>query len=454
MDVDALLEFLGIRSREAKGTDNQVGERASQPLPDPALAGQPGYDVNTPPSAAPSDLMSIVNRNANDPAVAAEAQQIMAPATQPELASMAAEEQRLRDMEIMIADAQAAEARRAVMTPEHVTRPTAPPSRPYINASAGATMPPLPNIPRAVSNPLPTTGPSYAHLDRAGPPLQNVGNEQPVFLPSSGATIGGAVGALGQNTQPPPIDFASVPQTRPNPAALDPTLSGYNPIVNSGPFMTMEPPDPFVNPNNPAQAPTGSPNAQPPPPTPDYLIPPRNPNARPPFPFSTPSAVSRLIQPAAEGNSMLDTLGAAPAPPPQAFAPDGQLINWWQLGQGRNQPGQPQQPAPAALRRAPTPPPGPDQSTLLNQAELARFLAASGMPATSPPPATPQAPPQITSNPPPTPVPVPPGATSMTPPAPPAPGNQLPEALKQQLLEEAYRIVAQRGNANPGAPAR
>lgn len=460
MGIDELLELIGIKPRQAEAETDAEGNYIAPPEEAAQLRDEVMRRIEAPEPPPTDDLMSIVRRNQGTGVqpVGEVPPHLESAATKLHNQGLR-EQQALADMERMIErEAQYAQnANREIILRERqngIRQRTAQGLPPWFPVAD-------PFIDTRVQGPGPTPqAPQYAHLDRAGPPLAGPMTAPDVFLPSTGADIGASVGARGATipTPPPapPTPQRPVPTT--NPATVpDPAMVGYNPIVNGGPFMTMPPPDPFANPANPAQAPTGSPTTRPPPPTPGYTIPPRRPDLRPPFPFSMPSAALRLTQPAAEGGSMLDGLPTPTPQPPSPFVPEGQLINWWNLGQGQRQP-QAQAPAPTARqtapRTAPTPAPGPDQSTLLNQAELARFLAANGG-GTPPPPAPATTPtPPVASNPPPVPTPVPPGATPMTPPAPPTPGTMVPEHLKTQLLEEAARIVNQRRATPQGAPVR
>lgn len=483
MDTDALLEFLGIRPRAANagmgagsvagamagaaGAPNMRG--ASQPLPDPRLAGQPGYDVNTPPSQAPDDLMNILNRNRQDPAVTAEAQRAMAPVAAPMQDAISAEERSLRDIEAEILQAQEQQQRRVAMSPEDANRPAPTPGMPIemqvsrALAALGSRQPgrnPAQVVIDSYNQPqAPTT--AMTPEMRAPPPQQSTSVPGTIADPNAGMPQYPTPPQAVPNPFEPPPTYADAPppnrppevpvQTPPanypgSPgvmaamAAMDPQTSQ---IINGGPFQTMEPPNPFAEAFPPGVMPAT--NRPAPAPSPNYI----NNRRANPLPFTNPSAAP--VRPQTEGMPMLsEPVGVKPLVGAQPFTPQGPLIDAFMSGNAPRQMPAPA-PRPAAnggTGQIPLPPmpsrTGPDTSTVLNQAELARFLAASG--GGSPPPAAPSAPSPtpLASAPTPPLVPLPPGATAMTPPPAPQVGQQMPEAMKEQLLAAAYNVLAQR----------
>lgn len=452
MDTDWLLELLGIRPRQAEAKLGPDGTYVQPPEEQEANRNEFMARVEAPEPPPTNDLMDIVRRNQGTGVQPVPEVPGLEPAAAAIHNSALAEQQALADLERQIQrEAEIANRNRSMDNREMIIREVQNGIRQRTAQGRSPWFPRVdPFIDAAVSGPGPTPqAPQYASLERVGPPLQNVGTPAP--SPGGGRVVGDMVGGRGATAPTPapaPVNFSAAPPTNPNPAAMDPAMAGYNPIVGAtpgGPFMTMPPPDPFME-ANPQVGVTPAPIPHPAP-SPNYTIPPRaqqrNPNA--PFPFTNPSAATRLTMPAAEGGSILDRPPAVPQTDNTSpFAPDGELINWWNLGRGRNQPGQGPTPA-ASPARPPAPPsPGPDQSTILNQQELARFLASNGG-GTPPPPApaaTPTTP--LASAPPVAPTPPPPGATTMTPPAPPSPGAQIPPALQEQLLQEAYRMLSRR----------
>lgn len=399
MNQDWLLELLGIRPRQSEARTTPDGTYI-QPEEERQQQRQEYMNrIEAPPPAPTSDLMTIVNRQRENPTPAPSVDAALAPMAgraQQEQSAIQAEQARLRDLEITMAQEAERQQMRTNLNPGRTPPPA--PSRPAV--ANGGSMPAAPLH-------APAPGP-------AGPPV-NLASNPPAY------TNGGGM----PNAPLPPM-----------------------PPISHGPFMTMSPGDPmqeaFVGANGAPVAPPMNPTGTPPP-DPNYLLPGR---AAPHnyVPFSEPSA-SRTLRGTPEGMPIID--GSQPNPGP--FMPAGQLTDWWNSGRGPT----PTQARGTPQRPLPTPAPAaPDQSTILNQQELARFLAANSG-ATPPPPAPATTPPgPLASVPPVAPTPVPPGATPMTPPAPPSPGSQIPLALQEQLLQEAYRLVANKGAQQPTLGAR
>ena len=435
MDIDALLELLGLNPRpaaaktDANGVYIQPEEERSQNRVD----AQARILAARQPEPA-SDLMSILNRNRQSPEVAAEASTLLAPvregfesANAPMEAQLQALEQEIasleRDQQARTQDVMGQNSRMRAMTPEMFTQPAN--ARPDVVGQPMAGMPQLPRVPPAAANPFPPANPNqYAALERAGPPLQPAGTPPAQPLPARPSA---------PNLGPPQlqafVDGSQSPVLPPGP---------INPPINGGPFQTPGPGNPLME----AFAQTAVPMqpSQRPPPTdtvPRLLR--RNP---PTFPFNRPS----LAQPGPQVEGMPIIRGPqspAPVQPPAPFTPSGEVIDWWNLGP-RTAP--PVSRPPRARQVAAQ---GPDQSTQLNQRELERLLS---LPANQAPPASATQPtPQLASAPVQPPVPVPTGATPMSPPPAPRVNEQIPEALKTQLLNEAYRIVRDRQPQTLGA---
>lgn len=100
--------------------------------------------------------------------------------------------------------------------------------------------------------------------------------------------------------------------------------------------------------------------------------------------------------------------------------------------------------------QAPASQAGPDQSTILNQRELQRFLAANPTQPPAPPaPATTQPMPNGSTPPQPPMPPVPQGAQAQAPTPGPGMGKQIPAHLKDSLLQEALRLTQQKRTTPP-----
>lgn len=431
MNQDWLLELLGIRPRQSEAQTTPDGTYV-QPEEERQQQRQEYMNrIEAPPPAPTSDLMTIVNRQRENPAPAPSVDAALAPMAgraEQQQSAIQAEQQRLRDLEAEMAQEAERQQMRTNLNPGRTPPPA--PSRPAV--ANGGSMPAAP-LHAPAPGPAPTDpfnqpmNPAYAAAERAGPPLAHVGPAGP-----SG----------------PPVNLASNPPAYTNGGGMPNAPLPPMPPVTHGPFMTMSPGDPmqeaFVGADGAPVAPPMNPTGTPPP-DPNYLLPGRQPPHNY-VPFSEPSA-SRTLRGTPEGMPIID--GSQPNPGP--FMPAGQLTDWWNSDRGPT----PTQARSIPQRPLPTPAPAaPDQSTILNQQELARFLAADSG-ATPPPPAPATTPPgPLASVPPVAPTPVPPGATPMTPAAPPSPGSQIPLALQEQLLQEAYRLVANKGVQQPTLGAR
>lgn len=395
--------------------------------PDRPLTTDPNFsDVVGEPTD--SDLMSILNRNINSPEVWAEAQTLLEPARQDF-------EREAGGYRTMATNAN----NDAAMIEEILARsngtPAPPPQslaeRPYVGQNP-MTDTPYPNIPGPATNPLADPSTAFASLDRAGPPLAPVGPRQrPAPAPA-----------------PAPVQVASSTPPSGRPGWMDTPISALpdNPIIGAnpgGPYATMAPPDPFGAPGN----------------TPPPMVPAPASNASADnrraiaealgrfVPFAPGQEASLTPNQAAGAAPILSTPRGAPTAPAvlQAQAAPSNVIR---LPQGVGGPtGTPPPPG--------TPPaaPAPTQSDILNRAELERFLAANPQPANPPPaPAAPSPTPLASVTPTPQP-PIPPAAAATQ--APPAPrlNEELPPALKEQLLQEAFRLTqSRRGQQAPLAP--
>jgi len=448
MDVNALLELIGIRPREANANAGSTvgamagaaatGEGAMPVSTDPRFVGRPGYNPTTPPSQT-DDLMSILNRNRHDPNVRREAQTQLAP-----MRAAHNEEVAQLTNEIQSAQQSAREAELALLNNGMEPRSAQPPG----------------NVP---------VGEQYASLERSGGPLQNVGappsdtaaldemlntlmaQQPPATNPATGGIVGRDVGRIG-GLPPPPETLRTLEIPVQTPPQYVNASAGANMIsdqlpqgqfVNSGPFMTMEPPNPFMDlTTGYAAGPPMTPVARPAP-NPAYV---NNRNIQ--FPFTNPSAASRSQT---EGMPQLaPTRDDKPLTPPSVFAPSGPLINAFMSGNMQPSASAPA-PMPTIQNPLPARTPPEDVSTRLNREELARFLNASGGATPAPPAPSNPSPTVLRSALPITPTPIPPGATAMTPTPPPAPGQPIPDALREQLLAEAARIVASRKPQTLGA---
>lgn len=427
MGIDELLELIGIRPRSAPAKTDAEGVYVQSNAEREQQREEAVQRFNDPGPAPASSLMESVNRvqsgntspvnpaYANIDASLQNDSVAFNRAAQSTQASIADEERRLRDLEATMAQAAEQRQRQQAMTPEMVTGPvrgTIPqPPRPPQPAPQIATADPFADM--------------YAHLDRAGPPLQPATQPAPEPIPA--------------RPGPPPVNIASQPPPYVN-ASAGARMPGFMPAQTAvnGAFQTMPPADPFYSPDQP---PTPAPIPHPAP-DPNYNLPRQSPFIAPDvnqtFPFHSPSAVMRLAG---------LTEGQRPANEP--FAPAGAVIDWWNSNRGQA-PTSAQRPRVSSPQPTPAPS-GPDQSTILNQQELERFLASNPTPVNTPPAAQSQ-PQPLASAPPTTPTPPPQGATPMTPAAPPAPGNQIPPALQEQLLQEAYRIVGNRQPIRLGQP--
>lgn len=264
--------------------------------------------------------------------------------------------------------------------------------------------------------------------------------------PPSGSVAGGMVPPLNQLQPQKHVEFQALgpkPGQPQIPPALIEAFAGGSPMAAAPPIAPAPAGGPQIPPEllaqmrpnvSPPAASTnidqllrglaGLPTQQPPAPSP---VPAGRPPGPGPYPF--------------EGGPLIPQQLSAPAPVPQGPVP------------GISQPGSiasPSLPTPRPIQpvqpMAPTTGSGgPDSSTLLNQAELQRFLAANPPPqpsaqAPSPPRAAP------------VPAPLPPVAGAPAPQPAPAPalGNQIPDILRDQLLSEAIRITQQKrlGAAN------
>jgi len=431
MNQDWLLELLGIRPRQSEARTTPDGTYV-QPEEERQQQRQEYMNrIEAPPPAPTSDLMTIVNRQRENPTPAPSVDAALAPMAgraEQQQSAIQAGQQRLRDLEAEMAQEAERQQMRTNLNPGRTPPPA--PSRPAV--ANGGSMPAAP-LHAPAPGPAPTDpfnqpmNPAYAAAERAGPPLAHVGPAGP-----SG----------------PPVNLAANPPAYTNGGGMPNAPLPPMPPVTHGPFMTMSPGDPmqeaFVGANGVPVAPPMNPTGTPPP-DPNYLLPGRQPPHNY-VPFSEPSA-SRTLRGTPEGMPIID--GSQPNPGP--FMPAGQLTDWWNSGRGPT----PTQARSIPQRPLPTPAPAaPDQSTILNQQELARFLAADSG-ASPPPPAPATTPPgPLASVPPVAPTPVPPGATPMTPAAPPSPGSQIPLALQEQLLQEAYRLVANKGAQQPTLGAR
>lgn len=454
MDMNALLEFLGMRPRTAQAETDAEGVYQQPESERQAQRDEYMARVNAPPPPPTDDLMEILARQQADPSVSEEVAQYM----QPERDNLARQRQywteSARTNEAMnerLANRQGFEY--TPPGPEMNTILGIKDRAPNPDRYGGAEAAPTPDVDmEAIDAALGLKDPTLAsgRYPQAAPaPAPTPSDSQTTedFMASLQAFGPGGRPATGAGYAPPPQ--TPVPQSPfregppPNPFAgnqpppSQPSNYRPPPLV-IGPGGVTD--NPQVTEQMVREAAARRENATRPQPTVGYRTQniPFSGGAAGNRPFVEPSAAMRLAEGPRPG---MPIIGEQPAITQQQ-GPAPFVLNL-------PPPAQPTAPRPAPR---PAPSPAPQSSDALNRAELQRFLSANPtQPQPTTPPSAPAPAPARSVLP--TTQPVPPGAGPTVPPPPPQMGQPIPDYVKEQLLAEAMRLTQQRQpQANPLKP--